>query len=171
MTLAQKQSAIKRINERFAEIKRSVKKGDLPQSVADRFADAMRAAGGDYILKSGNISHGKKAAEEIDEGALRNLLSRETAGEAKKSIREQVKQEYGSEYTKADIEQYFDDMDFVNNELSSKPVETYDAWASKFTGVPGVKSYAQLAGAIREYKGAVAQDINPFEPIDYYFGR
>lgn len=166
-SLAQKQSAIKRINERFAELKRAVKKGDLPPSIVERYADAMRAAAGGNLLKSGNISHGKKAALAISDDDITNLLSRETAGVAKKKIKEQVAREYGSDYTREEMEQYFSDMDFVNSELSEKPTATYDAFDKAFRGVLGVKTYSQLANAIRVYKPTV--DRNPFNAQDFYF--
>lgn len=167
-SLAQKESAIKRINERFAELKRSVNKGDLPQSIVDRYADAMRAAAGENLLKSGNISHGKKAALAISDDDITNLLSRETAGEARKKIKQQVAREYGSDYTRADMEQYFSDMDFVNSELSEKPTETYDAFDKAFRGVSGVKTYAQLANAIRAFDNNSVES-NPFDAQAYYF--
>lgn len=170
-SLAQKQSAIKRINERYAEIRRAVNKDQLPRSVLERYEDAIRAAAGNFLLKSGNISHGKKAAESIDDEAIQNLLSRETAGEAKKKIREQVVKEYGEGFTQDDLEEYFSDMDFVNRELSEKPSETYDALDNAFRGVPGLKTYSQLAEAIRVYNYPPdgVREVNPFDATSYYF--
>lgn len=167
---SQKSKDIKRINERFADIRRKVAKGLIPQGVADRYADAMRAAAGDYILPSGNISHSKGAELGIKQDALDALLERETAATAQRHIDKQIREEFGGDYTDEERENYFKDMTFVTNYISEHKAESYDAFAAAFTGVPGRKSYTELSEAILVSLGpSPAVEENPFDPVSFYF--
>lgn len=150
---SQKSKDIKRINERYAEILRAVRAGKIPQGVADRFAEAMRAAAGDHILPSGNISHGKAAEAAISQKDLDALLSRETAAQARRHLDQQIEEEFGPGYTQDEREEYFNDMTYVNREISEHRAESYDAFKAAFWGVPGLKSYTELAEALRVYNG------------------
>ena len=84
MTDAQKVSAIKRINERMAELRRTFGE-DSPEY--ERYRQAVDRVAGDYLTPSGNISHGKKAIEGIDEEKLDALSQRQTAGKIKEDYR------------------------------------------------------------------------------------
>lgn len=153
MTASQIVSSIKRVNERLAEIVRQAARGLIPQSAADNFRAALQTAAGDYLTKSGNISHGKKAVENIDEDALKRLEQRATAGEIKERTREGARIEYGSEMTEDEYETYIEDIDFVNEAMASDPSEAYDAYNAAFAGTTGRKSYKQLRAAIEAYTG------------------
>lgn len=85
---------IKRINERRAEIERAVNNHELPKEFLDKFESAMRAAVHDNSLftAKGNISHGKRALQDINTKALDALLKRETSGEARKKTYKHYKQ-------------------------------------------------------------------------------
>ena len=89
-----KVNKIKRINERRAEIERAVNNHELPKEFLDKFEAAMRAAVHDNSLftAKGNISHGKRALQDINTKALDALLTRETSGEARKKTYEHYKQ-------------------------------------------------------------------------------
>ena len=88
-----KVNKIKRINERRAEIERAVNNHELPKEFLDKFESAMRAAVHDNSLftAKGNISHGKRALQDINTKALDALLKRETSGEARKKTYEHYK--------------------------------------------------------------------------------
>lgn len=150
---SQKSKDIKRINERYAEILRAVRAGKIPQGIADRYAEAMRAAAGEHILPSGNISHSKAAEAAISQKDLDALLSRETASQARRHLDRQIEEEFGPGYTQEEREEYFNDMTFVSREISEHRAESYDALKAAFWGVPGLKSYTELAEAIRVYNG------------------
>lgn len=91
----QKIKDIKRINERRAEIQRAVQRGQLPKTYLDRFDAAIRAAVPDpnMLTKTGNISHGKDTVQSIKQEDIDALLSRETASQAKKSVKKAFEQE------------------------------------------------------------------------------
>lgn len=94
--LRNKENKIKRINERRAEIERAVNDHKLPKEYLNQYESAMRSAVHDNSLFSakGNISHGKRALQEIDTKALDALLKKETSGEAVKKSYQYYKKYY-----------------------------------------------------------------------------
>ena len=68
----EKVKAIKRINERRAEIARDVKAGRLPEVYLEKYDNAINAAVKDPTLltKTGNISHGSRAVSELTSSDL-----------------------------------------------------------------------------------------------------
>lgn len=164
---------IKKINERRAQIARDVRSGKLPETALKRYEDAMRAAAGDYINKSGNIAHGKAAQAAISKEALDALLQRQTSGQLQKDIKKQVAEEYDKpikEVTREDLETYMSDVDFVNNYISDDADRAYDAFNMAFAGKKGTKSYYQLRKAIEAYEGlADKKEVNPFDAERAYF--
>jgi len=89
-----KVNKIKRINERRAEIERAVNNRELPKEYLDQYEAAMRAAVHDNSLftAKGNISHGKRALQDINTKVLDTLLKKETSGEAKRKSYAHYKQ-------------------------------------------------------------------------------
>lgn len=164
---------IKKINERRAQIARDVRAGKLPETALKRYEDAMRAAAGDFINKSGNIAHGKAAQAAISKEALDALLQRQTSGQLQKDLKKQVAEEYDKpvkEVTREDLETYMSDVDFVNNYISDDADRAYDAFKMSFTGKKGHKSYYQLRKAIEAYEGLVdKKEVNPFDAERAYF--
>jgi hypothetical protein len=157
MTTAQIQSTIKRLNERAAEMDRQAAAGKIPQSAADNYRAALQELGKGYLTKSGNISHGKKAAENIDIDDLKRMEQRATAAQVRQRTREGARQEYGEDVTEEEYEEYMEDIDYVNEAMSDDPSEAYDAYAAAFTGKPGRKSYGALRAAIEAYRGSVSK--------------
>lgn len=91
MTDEQKVSAIKRINERKAQIKRDFGEDS---SLYRQYSNAVDLAIPDSaLLPSGNISHSKTAVEQIDADTLETLLRRETAGDIKRRAKEEARRE------------------------------------------------------------------------------
>lgn len=164
---------IKKINERRAQIARDVRAGKLPETALKRYEDAMRAAAGDYINKSGNIGHGKAAQAAISKEALDALLQRQTSGQLQKDIKKQVAEEYDKpvkEVTREDLETYMSDVDFVNNYISDDADRAYEAFRLAFAGKKGNKSYYQLRQAIEAYEGmSDKKEVNPFDAERAYF--
>lgn len=89
-----KVNKIKRINERRAEIERAVANHELPKEYLDQYEAAMRSAVHDNTLftAKGNISHSKRALQDINTKALDALLKKETSGEAKRKSYAHYKQ-------------------------------------------------------------------------------
>lgn len=164
---------IKKINERRAQIKRDVRAGKLPETSLRRYEDAMRAAAGDFINKSGNIAHGKAAQAAISKEALYALLQRQTSGQLQKDLKKQVAEEYDkpvTEVTRDDLETYMSDIDFVNEYISNDADRAYDAFNMAFGGKKGSKTYYQLRKAIEAYEGlADKKEVNPFDAERAYF--
>lgn len=148
MTDVQKVSAIKRINERMAEIKRTFGE-DSPEY--DRYRQAVDRVAGDYLTASGNISHGKKAISGIDDEKLDALSQRQTAGK----IREDYKR--GAEAEGITEEEYRDLVNRVREKLAGdywlasdaiNNAKNNNAWK-----VQGRRpTYTELDNAIAEYE-------------------
>ena len=170
---------IKKINERRAQIARDVKEGTLPKDALRRYENAMRAAAGDFINKSGNIAHGKAAQAAISKEALDALLQRDTAGQLKKEIKKQVAEEYDKpvkDVTKEEVKAYNDAIDYVNSYIDEHPERAYDQATHSgafaiFRGMKGVRSYQELQDAINLYEGKLAagEEIPPFDAEKAYF--
>lgn len=167
-----KEKAIKKINERRAQIARDVRAGKLPESALDQYEAAMRAAAGPYINANGNISHGKDAQENISWDTLNTLLQRETSGQLQRDIKKKAAEEYGKskkELSQEDIKKYISDVNFVNDQFSQDYDRTYSALKMAFQGTRGRKTYRQLADAIRGYERVTVPETNPFNPEAVYF--
>lgn len=91
MTYEEKRSAIKRINERKAQIKRDF--GEDSSLYRDYANAVYLAIPDDALLPSGNISHGQKALDLIDDKVLQHLLRKETAGDIKRRAKAEAKRE------------------------------------------------------------------------------
>lgn len=178
------EKSIKKINERRAEIQRQVMSGKLPKAALIRYDNAMRSAAGSFIREGFTqrgktkgtpvlrIEHGKRALEEIDEQALNALLQRPTAGAMKKDIKRAASENYGRRATRADIEQYMSDIDYVDEALREHYQETYDALDRKYKGTSGKKTYHDLRETIEEYRELKSQGLieeNPFDVDKAYF--
>lgn len=160
MTEAQKISSIKRINERLADIKRGVDRGEIPRSYYDRFRDAIdQNIPAEYRTRSGNISHGKKAVQNIPDSVITALESRQTRGEIRESAKEHIMEERPYDYSSPDdipdhvIDEYLSDADYVNEALTDDYDECYMAFKYFFQGESGRKSYSELKTAIELYRG------------------
>lgn len=148
-------SAIKRVNERRAEIKRAIADKKIPKGVLKNWNaafDKVASEAGVNLTKSGNIPHSKKAAENIDLDALEGLLQRRTAGQIKKDIKKGSEKEFGETPTAQELEEYQDDMSYVYECLADNYDETYDALDAAFRGTKGKKTYKQLRAAIDDWK-------------------
>lgn len=167
MTTAQKQSAIKRLNERAAEMDRQAAAGKIPKSAAENYRAALQELGKGFLTKSGNISHGKKAAEAIDDSDIQRMEQRATAGDIKERTRAGARQEYGEDMTESDYEEYLSDIDYVNEAMSDDPAEAYDAYAAAFTGKAGKRTYGDLRAAIEAYRGETVKA--PARSVDSIF--
>lgn len=182
--LIQLEKDIKKINERRAEIQRQVKAGKLPQAALVRYDAAMRSAAGEFIREGVTqrgrtkgtpvlrIEHGKKALSEIDERSIKALLQRQTSGELKKDIKRAARDNYGHKASKAEIEQYMSDIDFVDEALRERYQETYDALDRKFKGTRGRRTYREIREAVEEFRELKAKgevEENPFDVEKAYF--
>jgi len=107
------------------------------------------------------------------------LLQRETAGQLKKEIKEQIAEEYDKSVknvTKEEIKAYNDLVDSVNSYIEEHPERAYDkathtgAFAI-FRGTKGVKTYRELQDAIDLYEGKLAagEEIPPFDAEKAFF--
>lgn len=179
--LKNKENKIKRINERRAEIERAVNDHKLPKEYLDQYEAAMRSAVHDNSLFSakGNISHGKRALQEIDTKALDALLKKETSGEAQKQsykfyknyyeeqerIKKRSREYYSDEYNPFILDQedkqpirdegytyedYLRDRDFFYEYLESDP-DWYSALKAAFQGVSGKRTYSELRQAVEKW--------------------
>lgn len=173
MTEQQKVSAIKRINERLADIKRGVDKGEIPRSYYDRFRDAIELnIPAEYLTRSGNISHGKKAAQNIPDSVITALESRQTRGEIRESAKQHIMDENPFDYETPDdipdaaIDEYLGDADFVNEALTDDYDECYSAFKYFFQGESGKKSYADLKEAIILFRESGGSGQHPEKSVE-----
>lgn len=148
MTDAQKVSAIKRINERMAEIGRQFGT-DSPEY--DRYKQAVDLVAGDYLTPSGNISHGKKAVQGIDDVELDALSQHQTAGAIMADYRR------GAEQEGISVDEYRDLVNTVREKLAGDYWLASDAInAAKSNGTWNVSgrrpTYSELDAAIAQYE-------------------
>ena len=148
MTDQQKVSAIKRVNERMAEIGRTFGK-DSPEY--ERYKDAVDRVAGDYLTASGNISHGKKAVAGIDDEKLDALSQRQTAGKIKEDYKR------GAEAEGITEEEYRDMVNNVREKMAGDYWLASDAInAAKASGAWKVQgrrpTYSELDAAIEAYE-------------------
>lgn len=142
MTNAQKESAIKKINERAAEIGRQYGK-DSPEYEAYR--NAMERAAGDYLTRSGNISHGKKAVENIPDRYIDALLGRKTYGQTEAGYRE------GAEKEGMSPSEYREMVNSVKDFAKNSPADMSAACSNAGIHAGRNASYEDLKKAIEEY--------------------
>lgn len=148
MTDAQKVSAIKRVNERMAEIGRQFGT-DSPEY--ERYKQAVDRVAGDYLTPAGNISHGKKAVSGIDEVELDALSRHQTAGAIKEDYRR------GAEQEGITPEEYRERVNSVREKLAGDYWLASDAInAAKSNGTWKVSgrrpTYSELDAAIAKYE-------------------
>lgn len=173
MTKAQKDSAIKKINERYIQICREF---GTHSGIAKDYLHTMELiAGSENIqvisstttkkapknnpnyntgeIRVEQIKRSKKALDAIDPNDIRVLLNKHTAGEVKKTAREEARrqsQETGQNISMSDV---IEDMDYVYDFLdehgydSQDSVETKNAfdfyWSAKGPGSPR-PTYSEL---------------------------
>ena len=171
-----KEKAIKRVNERRAQIQRDVRAGKLPESSLEQYDAAIRAAAGDFLNRSGNIAHGKAAQEGISWNDINALLQRESSRQLQSDIKKKAAEQYDKDprkLTAEEVRQYVGDVDYVNKQFAEEYERTYKALDEKYRGVKGRKTYSQLATTIREWniKHPKTEEVNPFNAEQVYFGR
>ena len=148
MTDQQKVSAIKRVNERMAEIKRTFGENS-PEY--ERYRQAVDRVAGDYLTKSGNISHGKAALNGLDDLKLGALEQRQTAGK----IREDYKR--GAEAEDVTEEEYRNMVNNVREKMAADPGLSSEAltYVEFYKKVKGRRpTYQELDQAIQAYENA-----------------
>ena len=126
MTESQKVSAIKRINERLAEMGRQFGKDS---GIYQDYKNAiLLAIPEETLTRSGTISHGAKALDAIDDQALDDLLAKHTAGQVKKAAREEAKRESEETGEPVSVDEYLEAMDYVYTVINDEPDEAYEAF-------------------------------------------
>lgn len=165
-TNVNKVNAIKKINERAAELDRQAKSGQIPQYIADQYRAAMQAASKGHLTKSGNISHGTKATEDISDEVLTALLSKDTAGAVKKGLREGAKKE------EMDYSDYVSMVQEVREAANETPQElsdainAYGAEAKKGQHTP----YVVLRKALKQWRSGRTKTPSSTQ-AERYFGE
>lgn len=139
---ARKVSKIKRINERLLAIGRDPDLGK-DSEFYQRFKNAITLAiPEDARTGTGTISRSEKTLDQIPDDALDDLLKHHTAGEIKRTAREQIATETGrtpKEVTKGEVSSYLDVMDEVTKFLSTLTKEEsgfYDTYWKGRKGLP-----------------------------------
>lgn len=159
-TEVEKVKAIKRINERRAEIARDVKAGSLPEVYLEKYDNAINAAVKDPTLltKTGNISHGSRAVSELSSSDLEGLLNRETAANARRRMEYIYKEEQLAGHNlpdNYDQKKFNRDFNLVQKVLEDDYAEYYDAVAelrNKWGGDDWNPSYYDIARSIRSQR-------------------
>lgn len=159
-TEIEKVKAIKRINERRAEIARDVKSGRLPAVMLEKYDNAINAAVKDpgLLTKSGNISHGSKALDALTSKDLEGLLNRDTAAMARGRLQDTFDQELLSGQPLPDdydIKKFIRDFNLVQKTLEDDYAEYYSAveeLRSKWKGDDWNPSYHDIARSIRSQR-------------------
>ena len=159
-TEIEKVKAIKRINERRAEIARDVKSGRLPEIYLEKYDNAINAAIKDPSLrtKSGNISHGSRAVESLSTKDLEGLLNRETAGNARRRMEFTYNEEKAAGYKLPDDydqKKFNRDFNLVQKTLEDDYAEYYDAISelrSRWKADDWDPSYYDIARSIRSQR-------------------
>lgn len=159
-TDVEKVKAIKRINERRAEIARDVKAGRLPEVYLEKYDNAINAAVKDPTLltKTGNISHGSRAVSELSSSDLEGLLNRETAANARRRMEYTFKEEQLAGHNlpdNYDQKKFNRDFNLVQKVLEDDYAEYYDAVAelrNKWGSDDWNPSYYDIARSIRSQR-------------------
>lgn len=156
-TDVEKVKAIKRINERRAEIARDVKSGRLPEIYLEKYDNAINAAVKDPTLrtKSGNISHGSRAVDSLSTKDLEGLLNRETAANARRRMEYTFQEEQLAGHNlpdNYDQKKFNRDFNLVQKVLEDDYAEYYNAIAelrSRWKSDEWDPSYHDIARSIR----------------------
>lgn len=174
MTLQEKDSAVKKINERYTEICREFGKDSIQ---ARDYLNAMRLTFGEENMhtaasrksKKGTkkrkkqtaasmeikqINRDRKMLEKVDGGNIQALLEHHTAGQIKESARREAKEESEATGRYVTLDDVLAAMDYVDEYLSENaeqdsedgPFATY--WKAVGKGQPR-PSYMTLADIIR----------------------
>lgn len=159
-TEVSKIKAIKRINERRAEIARDVKNDRLPSIYLEKFDNAIAAAVKDpgLLTKTGNISHGSRAVSELTVSDLEGLLNRETSAMARGRMAETFKQEQLAGHKLPDDydqKRFNRDFNLVQKTLEDDYAEYYSAieeLRATWKGDDWDPSYRDIARSIRSQR-------------------
>lgn len=153
----EKIKAIKRINERRAEIARDVASGRLPDIYLEKYDNAILAAVKDptMLTKIGNISHGGRAVSSLSTSDLEGLLNRETSATARARMAYTFKEEQLAGHNlpdNYDQKKFNRDFNLVQKTLEDDYAEYYDAVAtlrSSWKTEEWNPSYYDIARSIR----------------------
>lgn len=159
-TDAEKVKAIKRVNERRAEIARDVKAGRLPEIYLEKYDNAINAAVKDPTLltKTGNISHGSRAVSELTTSDLEGLLNRETSAEARRRMEYTFKEDQLAGHNlpdNYDQKKFIRDFNLVQKVLEDDYAEYYEAIVelrSNWKDNDWDPSYYDIARSIRSQR-------------------
>lgn len=174
MTLEQKRSAIKRINDRRKQIEKTFGVDSYP---ARHYREKMDVLSGGNLLPSGNISHGNAALDSMSDEDIEAMLKQETAGEIKRKGRKHLEKETGrsaDDITDADLAAFYEKIKPVQEMLEDLGPDMSDAlykWRKengylKGSG-KGRMSYEQISEAVSQWRGMTEEDQNPFKQPDY----
>lgn len=174
MTLEQKRSAIKRINERRKEIEKKFGKDSYP---ARHYREKMDILSGGNLLPSGNISHGNKALEGMEDSAIEAMLKQETAGEIVKKGKKNIAKETGKpeeSITTKDLSDFYEQIRPLQDMLEELSEDMSDAlfeWRRKngFLKGSGQRrlSYAEIRQAFDEWEGSSNEFKEAHRGSDY----
>ena len=159
MTHEQKVSAIKRINERRAQMRRDFGEDS---SLYRQYDNAIQLSIPDAaLLPSGNISHGSKAVDMIPDSTLEVLLRKETAGDIKKRAKEEAKRESEETGERVSWRDIIEAQEVVYEVMENDYSEFYEAvkvyWGQVGKGQPK-PTYTTIKEIINS-KNAVQNEI------------
>jgi len=159
---AAKASAIKRLNERQAEIGR--KFGYNSPIYQDYHNALVLAVGPENINASGNIKRGPITYELLDEDTLSALLRHQTAGQIKKAAEKEAREQSeatGETVTWQDVVEARESVDTI---IADSPDDFYEAVKFYWNSVGGKghprPTYTQLDDICEMQRHGV--DYNPF---------
>lgn len=172
MTLEQKRSAIKRINERRKEIEKKFGKDSYP---ARHYREKMDVLSGGNLLPSGNISHGNKALEAMSDEDIEAMLKQETAGDIAKKGRKHLERETGrTDITTEDLARFYEQIKPVQEMLEDLGPDMSDAlykWRKENGYLKGSgngrMSYSQIEEAVSQWNAMTEEEQNPFKQPSY----
>lgn len=172
MTLEQKRSAIKRINERRKEIEKKFGKDSYP---ARHYREKMDVLSGGNLLPSGNISHGNKALDSMSDEDIEAMLKQETAGEISKKGKKHLERETGrTDITTEDLARFYEQIKPVQEMLEDLGPDMSDAlykWRKENGYLKGSgngrMSYSQIEEAVNQWNAMTEEEHNPFKQPSY----
>lgn len=172
MTLEQKRSAIKRINERRKEIEKKFGKDSYP---ARHYREKMDILSGGNLLPSGNISHGNKALDAMPDEDIEAMLKQETAGDIVKKGKKHLERETGrTDITTEDLARFYEQIKPVQEMLEDLGPDMSDAlykWRKENGYLKGSgngrMSYSQIEEAVSQWNAMTEEEQNPFKQPSY----
>ena len=159
MTLEEKRSAVKRINDRRKQIEKTFGVDSYP---ARHYREKMDVLAGGNLLPSGNISHGNAALDRMSDEAIKSMLKQETAGAIIKKGKRHLAKETGAdpeELTKEDLASFYEVIRPLQDMLEDITPDMSDAlfeWRKangylKGSG-KGQMTYEQINDALNQWK-------------------